>query len=97
MIMFDFLMDYIMPIFMFILMGFVVILIIYTTDDIFEELAEKDCISEDVNCDSVVDIEDLLKVQKYILEKRYFHEATKIISLLAFNFFTYSIIFYQRC
>lgn len=70
MIMFDFLMDYIMPIFMFILMGFVVILIIYTTDDIFEELAEKDCISEDVNCDSVVDIEDLLKVQKYILEKR---------------------------
>lgn len=68
--MFDFLMDYIMPIFMFILMGFVVILIIYTTDDIFEELAEKDCISEDVNCDSVVDIEDLLKVQKYILEKR---------------------------
>ena len=66
--MFDFFMDYIMPIFMFILMGFTVILIIYTTDDIFEKLVEKDCISEDVNCDSVVDIKDLLKVQKYILE-----------------------------
>ena len=68
--MFDFIMERIMPIFMIILMGFATILIVYATDYIFEEFTEKDCINEDVNCDGVVDIEDLLKVQKYILEKR---------------------------
>ena len=68
--MFDFIMERIMPIFMIILIGFATILIVYATDRIFEEMTEKDCISEDVNCDGLVDIEDLLKVQKYILEKR---------------------------
>lgn len=68
--MFDFIMERIMPIFMIILIGFATILIVYATDCIFEEMTEKDCISEDVNCDGVIDIEDLLKVQKYILEKR---------------------------
>lgn len=68
--MFDFIMERIMPIFMIILMGFATILIVYATDRIFEEMAGKNCINEDVNCDGLVDIEDLLKVQKYILEKR---------------------------
>lgn len=68
--MFDFIMERIMPIFMIILIGFATILIVYATDYIFEEFTEKDCINEDVNCDGVIDIEDLLKVQKYILEKR---------------------------
>lgn len=68
--MFDFIMERIMPIFMIILIGFTTILIVYATDRIFEELAGKKCINEDVNCDGVVDVEDLLKVQKYILEKR---------------------------
>lgn len=68
--MFDFIMERIMPIFMIILIGFATILIVYETDYIFEEFTEKDCINEDVNCDGVIDIEDLLKVQKYILEKR---------------------------
>ena len=68
--MFDFIMERIMPIFMIILIGFATILIVYATDYIFEEFTEKDCINEDVNCDGVVDVEDLLKVQKYILEKR---------------------------
>ena len=67
--MFDFKMERIMPIFMIILIGFATILIVYATDYIFEKITEKNCINEDVNCDGVVDIEDLLKVQKYILEK----------------------------
>lgn len=72
--MIDFVMEKIMPVFMCILMIFIIILIPLIFIGGFiqankEECIKEKCIREDVNCDGEVTIKDLLIVQKYILEK----------------------------
>lgn len=65
----EFIMEKIMPIFICILMAFLILLMPLIIVNGYKELNKNKCIKEDVNCDGEVTIKDLLIVQKYILEK----------------------------
>lgn len=67
--MIDFLEEHITTILMFILMLLAFVLIVFTAIYMYEGPIKKECISEDVDCDGEVTVKDLLRVQKYILEK----------------------------
>ena len=67
--MLDDIFDYIFSSWLIINMIIFVVLTVLTIPIIIQEINKNNYEVEDVNRDGVVDIEDLLQVQKYILEK----------------------------
>lgn len=65
----DFIFKYILPAFACIYLLFFVILGSLLMVCIWNDVTEEKCIREDVDCDGEVTVKDLLKIQKYILER----------------------------